>query len=79
MVFLVMGRSPENIEEKKKTKKKKKKKINEKYEESQTTAIYIFISLKLYFVENRSLKKSCLYPYTIKLLVFMRCRIFERQ
>ena len=74
-----MRRSPENNKEKKKTKKKKKKKINEKYEESQITTIYIFLSLKLYFVENRSLKKSCLYPYTIKLLDFMRCRIFERQ
>ena len=40
MVFLIMGRSPENNEEKKQTKKKEKK--NEEYEESQIATIYTF-------------------------------------
>ena len=43
MVFLVMGRSAENTEEKKKTDRRKKlkseEKKNEEYEESQITAI----------------------------------------
>ena len=45
MVFLVMGRSTENIEEKKKTEEKHgkfKRKKNNEYEERQITTIYIF-------------------------------------
>ena len=66
MVFLVMGWSTENIEEKKKTDRKKhwkmKRKKNEEYEESQITTIYIF-GLQLYFARKYNLKKVV---YTIK-------------
>ena len=52
MVFLVMGTSAENIEEKKKTDIRKslknKEKENRRIRESQITKIYIFV-FKLYF------------------------------
>ena len=48
MVFLVMGWSAENIEEKKKTDRRKtlksEKKKNEEYEESEITTIYKLVS-----------------------------------
>ena len=81
MVFLVIGWSVENIEEKKKTDRRKTWKSEEKEieenEESQITTIYIF-GFKLYFPRKHNLKKSCLY-YQILFTVFMRCRIFEAQ
>ena len=81
MVFLVIGRSVENIEEKKKTDTRKTMK-NEEYEESQIISINIFgftfYIQKLYFAWKHSLKKPNLY-YRILFTVFMRCRIFETQ
>ena len=76
MVFLVMGRSAENIEEKKKTnrwKALKSEEKNEEYEESQITTIF---GVKLYYARKHNLKKSCSY-HQILFTVFMRCRIFE--
>ena len=68
IVFLVMGRSPENIKKRRKQAEEKhwkvKRKKNEEYEESQITTIYIFIGFKLYFARKHILK-SCLYLYTI--------------
>ena len=81
MVFLVMGRSAENIEEKNKIDRRKTFKNEEKEKwrtrESQITIIYIF-GFKLYFGRKYNLKKSCLY-YQILFTVYMRCRIFETQ
>ena len=69
MVFLVMGRSPENIKKRRKQAEeehwKVKRKKNEEYEESQITTIYIFIGFKLYFARKHILKTICLYLYTI--------------
>ena len=79
MVFLVMGQSAENIEEKKKIDKRKtlksKEKESKEYEESQITTIYIF-GFKLYFTRKHNLKKSRLY-HQILFTAFMRCRLFE--
>ena len=69
MVFLIMGRSPENIKKRRKQAEEKhwkvKRKKNEEYEESQITTIYIFIGFKSYFARKHILKTSCLYLYTI--------------
>ena len=71
MVFLVTGRSAENIEKKKKTDRRKtlkskvKRKKNEECQQTQIITIYIF-GFKLYFARKHSLKKSCLHLYTIK-------------
>ena len=51
MIFLIMGRSAENIKEKKKIEEKHwkvKRKKNEEYKEGQVTTKYIF-GFKLYF------------------------------
>ena len=81
MVFLVMGRGAENIEEKKKTDTRKKLKSDEKkteeYEKSQIITIYIF-GFKSYFARKHDLKKSCLYCQVL-FTVFIRCTIFETQ
>ena len=81
MVFWVMWRSAENIEEKKKTDRRKtwkvRRKKNGENEENQTTTVYIF-GFKLYFAGKYSLKKTVLY-HQILFTVFMSCRVFETQ
>ena len=61
MVFLIIGWSAENIEEKKKTDRRKplksEKKENEEYEENQITTIYIFRVLSYNLLENIIRKK----------------------
>ena len=49
-----------------------KRKKSEEYEEGQLTTIYIF-GFKLYFAQKHSLKKSCLYLYTIKFYLQFLC------
>ena len=73
MIFLVMGLSAENIEERKRQTEKKhwkvKRKKNEAYEEGQITAIYIF-AFKLHFAPKHNLKKVL---YTIKFYLQFLC------
>ena len=61
MVFLIIGWSAENIEEKKKTDRRKplksEKKENEEYEENQITTLYIFGVLSYNLLENIIWKK----------------------
>ena len=82
IVFLVMGWSAENVEEKKKTDKSKSLKREEKEKrliggKSNNNNRHLWF-YKLYFSRKYHLKKSCLY-YQILFTVFMRCRIFETQ
>ena len=49
------------------------RKKSEEYEESQITAIYVFIGFKWYFARKHVLKKSCLYLYTIKFYLQVLC------
>ena len=51
---------------------KVKRKKSKEYEKSQITTIYIF-GFKLYFAQKHSLKKSCLYLYTIKFYLQFLC------
>ena len=65
MVFLVMGWSAVNIEEKKKTDRRKTLKVklkkNEEYDESQIITIHIF-GFKSYFARKYNLKKRWFIP-----------------
>ena len=81
MVFLVMGWSAENIEEKKKTDRRKTLKSEEKEKRrirGKSNNNSIQVGVKLYFAQKQNLKRSCLY-HQILFTVFMRCRIFETQ
>ena len=85
MVFFVMGKSPENIKEKKKTDRRKTLKSEEKAKRrvrgksnNNNIRLYWF---KLYFAQKHILKKklfTLLYHETL-FTVFMRCRMFETQ
>ena len=78
MVFLVTGRSAENIEKKKKTDRRKtlkskvKRKKNEECQQTQIITIYIF-GFKLYFARKHSLKKVVYTFFVIKLYVKFLC------
>ena len=81
MVFLVMGWSAGNIEEKKKTDRRKTLKSEEKEKRrirGKSNNNSIQVGVKLYFAQKQNLKRSCLY-HQILFTVFMRCRIFETQ
>ena len=81
MVFLVMGWSAENIEEKKKTDRRKTLKSEEKEIQriwAKLNNSKCIIGFKSYFAGKHNLKKSCLYHQTL-FTVFMHCRIFETQ
>ena len=78
MVFLVTGRSAENIEKKKKTDRRKtlkskvKRKKNEECQQTQIITIYIF-GFKLYFARKHGLKKVVYTFFVIKLYVKFLC------
>ena len=81
MVFLVMGWSAEDIEEKKNTGTRKTLKSEEKEKRrirGKSNNNNIQVGVKLYFAQKQNLKRSCLY-HQILFTVFMRCRIFETQ
>ena len=81
MVFLVMGWSAEDIEEKKNTGTRKTLKSEEKEKRrirGKSNNNSIQVGVKLYFAQKQNLKRSCLY-HQILFTVFMRCRIFETQ